>query len=183
MSTTITLHCNRSWADGACPVRLYTDAPSITEARGIGRGLGWRTHPSGQDFCPGHSGTPPTPASNVFYLTQAAGPAQYQGAPEGPTPLETCDTAARELRTLAAATSHEIATNPYWHSENAERGLWFTNGVGNAVSGLPGVLAGLLDPVAARLLAQILGSHRNTQKPIPAEVFLLARAIQRNRAR
>jgi hypothetical protein len=67
-------------------------------------------------------------------------------------------TAAQTLLDLADATDDDINTNPYWHSQIADPPHWFANGVENALGGPAGHLAGLLNPITARLLAKWLRS-------------------------
>ncbi|MFJ6085105.1 hypothetical protein ACIQI8_27225 [Streptomyces sp. NPDC092369] len=176
MSASVTVHCNRQWADGACAHRLYTDAVTLDEARSVARWLGWRTHPGGLDYCPTHSGNPtPGPAADVVQLHAHA----TADGGSAPTPLEVLTSAAQRLRALATAVDEDIADNPYWHSQHTAREDWFANGITNAVGGPAGVLAGLLSPANARLFAQAL-EDRRPRTAIPAELFLISRNIQRS---
>lgn len=69
MSARITLYCDQMWRDGSCTAQLITDARAIPEAREAADQLGWRTHPDGADYCPGHSGQPGgRPGTNVIRL-------------------------------------------------------------------------------------------------------------------
>ncbi|MBY8341847.1 hypothetical protein JYK17_17605 [Streptomyces sp. KC 17012] len=183
MSTSVTLHCNRQWAEGVCAAQLITDARSLDEARGVGRWLGWRTHPGDQDYCPEHSGSPaPTPRADVVQLHTLSQPGSDSPA-AGLLPGDVVAAAARHLRTLAEAAGHDLTENAYWHSEFATREHWFANGVENALGGPAGKLAGLLSPANGLLLAQTLERHTRARAPIPAETFLLARNIHRSSQR
>ncbi|MFJ4787619.1 hypothetical protein [Streptomyces sp. NPDC088794] len=180
MSASVTVHCNRQWADGACAHRLYTDAVTLDEARGVARWLGWRTHPGGLDYCPTHSGNPtPGPVADVVQLHAHATADGGGKGDQEPTPLEILTSAAQRLRALATAVDEDIADNPYWHTQHTAREHWFANGIDCAVGGPAGVLAGLLTPANARLLAQTL-EHRHPRTAIPAELFLLGRNIHRS---
>jgi len=180
VSTSIRLHCNRQWADGSCATVLITDARTREEARDAGRRAGWRIHPDGRDYCPGHSGTP-APASTVVPLYPDTPPEPTaDGSRTALSPLETLHAAAQDLRALAAATDDEIAINPSWHSGLIQREHWFAHGITNAVGAPAGHLAALLSPANARLIAQSIERHTRTREPIPAETFLLARNIQRS---
>ncbi|MCI3277584.1 hypothetical protein [Streptomyces cylindrosporus] len=186
MSTSIHLHCNQQWSEGGCATFLVTDAHTVEEAEAAGRRLGWRTHTDGKAYCPGHSGNRrPVPDQTVVQLRPStpSRPAPVKDAAEAPAPVELVLDAAQHLRTLAAATDTEMATNTYWRSELADQEHLFAHGIHNAVGGPPGLLAGLFGPGNARLLAQILERHTRPQTPIPAEIFLLARNIHRSRNR
>lgn len=69
------------------------------------------------------------------------------------TDVDALRKAAQVLLDLADETDEEIATNSYWQSELQPRERWYANGVGNALGGPSGNLAGLLSPEAARELA------------------------------
>lgn len=85
------------------------------------------------------------------------------------SPAEELHTAAQTLLDLADETAEEIETNPYWHSEIAERPRWFANGVENGLGGPAGRLAGLLSPEAARALAALLrGVLSSAREAVPA---------------
>lgn len=187
MSASITLHCNREWAEGTCATSLITDARTHDEARTTARQRGWRTHPDGRDYCPGHSGNPNRRLdTNVVHLHREEQPAPPAPAGSTPAPGATVDivrTASARLKTLASVTDTEIAANTYWHSQHAPREHWFAHGIDNAIGGPAGHLAGLLSPANARFVAQLLGRTvtAHTWSPaVPAEAFLLANNILRS---
>jgi hypothetical protein len=68
MSTRISLYCDRTWQDGTCATQLITDATTPTEARTAAAHAGWRSHPDGTDYCPGHSGGTVRPGVTVVHL-------------------------------------------------------------------------------------------------------------------
>lgn len=74
------------------------------------------------------------------------------------TPADELRTAAQTLLDAADATDDDINTNPYWHSQIADRPNWYAHGIDNALGGPAGQLAALFDPPTARLLAGWLRS-------------------------
>ncbi|RZU28214.1 hypothetical protein EV284_6380 [Streptomyces sp. BK022] len=68
MSVRITLHCNTVWRESACAGFLTTDAHTAEEARAAARARGWRTPPTGKDFCPPCSGQGPQPADAMMVV-------------------------------------------------------------------------------------------------------------------
>jgi hypothetical protein len=69
VSARVVLYCDREFQYGTCAAQLLTDASSIPEAREAAGRIGWRAHPNGRDYCPGHSGSPgQRPGMNVLHL-------------------------------------------------------------------------------------------------------------------
>ncbi|MFC8676742.1 hypothetical protein ACFUEN_29155 [Streptomyces griseorubiginosus] len=180
MSVGITIHCNQQWQHGSCATSLITGARTLDDADRMAARRGWRIHPDGRHYCPGHSGTTNPAATGTVVRLYPGNHQDETPSPPVSGPLETVTAAARILRSGAADTDTEMAANTYWHSELVPSDDWFMQGIDNAVGGPAGRLAGLLNPTAARHLAALLDRHTGTGTPIPAEVFLLARTIHRS---
>ncbi|MET7944397.1 hypothetical protein [Streptomyces sp. NPDC005302] len=185
MSVGITIHCNQEWRDGRCATSLFTDAVDHAKARAAAERQGWRSHPDGKDYCPGHSGRPLVTGTNVVPINRSGVPAPApRSVPPSGGAAETVRAASAHLRHLADATTAELHAEPSWHMPFTSREFWFMEGVSNAVHGPPGQLAGLLAPESARFAANLLDRtviHAGgTLAPIPAEAFLLANNIVRS---
>ncbi|WP_369043444.1 hypothetical protein [Streptomyces sp. Midd1] len=177
MSVGITLHCNQEWRDGTCATRLFTDAVDSAEARASAERQGWRSHPDGKDYCPGHSGRPLFRGATVVPINRSGpSPEARAVAPSGGA-ADTVRAASAHLRHLADATTAELHAELAWQAGYVSRERWFMEGVSKAVPGPPGQLAGLLAPESARLAANLLD---RIVAPIPAEAFLLANNIVRS---
>lgn len=65
MSVRITVHCDRAHGPAVCPVRIYTNAATVEEARAAATREGWAI--GSRDYCPTHSGrTRPAPTVRPF---------------------------------------------------------------------------------------------------------------------
>ncbi|MEW2164369.1 hypothetical protein AB0912_15455 [Streptomyces sp. NPDC007084] len=184
MTMGITLNCNQQWAHGTCATSLITGTSNPDEARAAAQRQGWRTHPDGQDYCPGHSGRPPLIDANVVPLRPGQEPASTPQAGGSSTAASTVREAAELLRRLADTTTAELRADGSWHLHHVSRERWFMEGVSNAVPGPAGQLAGLLAPESARFVANLLDRTVTPGDegiaPIPAEAFLLANNIVRS---
>jgi hypothetical protein len=99
------------------------------------------------------------------------------------TPADTLRRAAALLRQHATAAEREIETNPYWHSQIAERPDWWANGVTNGLGGAGGDFAALLSPTAGVELAKWLEAEARQSVVSPHAVavarLLLGEGVQR----
>lgn len=68
MSIRISVHCDRTWREGACPSQLLTDAATTDDARRAAGLQGWHCRPEGPDHCPACSGAPAPRDTAVLYL-------------------------------------------------------------------------------------------------------------------
>ena len=70
MSASITLHCNRTDRYSGCAAQLFTDAPTIADARALAAERGWHYSPGEgvQDLCPQHASGRPGPLAQVAYI-------------------------------------------------------------------------------------------------------------------
>ncbi|MFJ8798473.1 hypothetical protein [Streptomyces sp. NPDC102487] len=184
MTLSIILNCNQEWRDGTCATSLHTGTTDLEAARASAERQGWRSHPDGKDYCPGHSGRPLFRHANVVPINHAEVPAPAPRSVTNSTgAADTVRQATAHLRHLADASTAELHAEPSWHT-CSPREFWFMEGVATAVDGPPGQLAGLLAPESARLAANLLDRTVTPADgilaPIPAEAFLLANNIVRS---
>lgn len=100
-------------------------------------------------------------------------------------PEEALRLAAQTLLDLADETDDDIANSEYWQSTIHPPEQWFANGIDNACGGPAGLLAGMLTPATARLLAATFRAWARMSKYDPdlinrvggQETLELARSI------